>query len=298
MPKIIPPSELIKCDDIASCFQSLYNFFFIIFLALAFLIFLYGAFQYFLSPTGIFNKEEGKRRMQNSIIALIVVLIIPVILNFINPEIFKIQLSIPRVTVEAPSFEIDSQQLGEEISRDYITDVTTYNFNERGGLDPYICNAAPGTGSYNDPYGGELVEIPSDKCRFTNILPAPAPGIKKIATRRIVCDVLKKLDDTLRLSFNKKIYITAGYNHGYKFPDKCHTEVGSCLDIVPEGGLPYRELLVFLVQNGFYVLNESGEDLICPTENWTITKSCPTTVSNAPCYSTGSHFHIMIKIPK
>ncbi len=103
---IIPsPSQLIKGGDIIATFQNLYNLLFAILLALAFLSFIYGAFQYLLSGANIFNQQEGKSRMKNSLIALIVVLIIPVLLNLINPKIFKgAQMTVPKFTVKVPTF--------------------------------------------------------------------------------------------------------------------------------------------------------------------------------------------------
>ncbi|GIW65207.1 MAG: hypothetical protein KatS3mg093_186 [Candidatus Parcubacteria bacterium] len=98
------PSELIKGTDIVSTFQNLYNILFAILLALAFLSFVYGAFQYLLSGASIFNQQEGKNRMKNSLIALIVVLIIPPILNLINPKIFQgVKMPIPKLTFNMPS---------------------------------------------------------------------------------------------------------------------------------------------------------------------------------------------------
>jgi hypothetical protein len=103
---IIPsPSQLIKGGDIIATFQNLYNLLFAILLALVFLSFIYGAFQYLLSGANIFNQQEGKSRMKNSLIALIVVLIIPVLLNLINPKIFKgAQMTVPKFTVKVPTF--------------------------------------------------------------------------------------------------------------------------------------------------------------------------------------------------
>jgi hypothetical protein len=60
---------------------------------------------YLLSGGGIFKKDEGKSRMTNSIIAVIVALIIPIILNMINPSIFQVVLQIPEVKVTTPKIE-------------------------------------------------------------------------------------------------------------------------------------------------------------------------------------------------
>jgi len=114
MPTLPSPSQIIKCQDIASCFQAIYNFLFAIFVAMAFLYFLYGAFEYLLSGAGIYKKESGKSRMKNSIIALIVVLVIPIILNMINPGIFKAELQIPKVTVKMPQLIISAPETPPE----------------------------------------------------------------------------------------------------------------------------------------------------------------------------------------
>jgi hypothetical protein len=99
MPSIPSLSEFIKCNDLSSCFQELYNFLFALFILLAFLSFLYGAFLYLLSAGGVYSKEKGKNKMKNSIIALLVALIVPIILNMINPGIFRSELRVPQVDV-------------------------------------------------------------------------------------------------------------------------------------------------------------------------------------------------------
>jgi hypothetical protein len=93
-----------QCSDLSSCFQAIYNILFVILIALAFLYFLYGAFLYLLSGAGIYNKQEGKNKMQNAIYSILVALIIPVILNTINPDIFQVQLKIPQVKVQLPAY--------------------------------------------------------------------------------------------------------------------------------------------------------------------------------------------------
>lgn len=100
------PEVIIRCEGLTECFQSIYNFAFAIFLALAFINFLYGAVQYLLSGAGIYVKEGAKKKMKNSIIAVVIVLLIPPILNLINPEIFSgIKIAIPQVTVVLPQVE-------------------------------------------------------------------------------------------------------------------------------------------------------------------------------------------------
>ncbi len=104
MPSISSLSEFIQCNDLSSCFQGLYNFLFALFILLAFLSFLYGAFLYLLSAGGVYDKEKGKNKMKNSIIALLVALIIPIILNMINPGIFRGELKVPQVDVTLPEY--------------------------------------------------------------------------------------------------------------------------------------------------------------------------------------------------
>ncbi|GIW67198.1 MAG: hypothetical protein KatS3mg096_066 [Candidatus Parcubacteria bacterium] len=104
MPKIKSPSEYIQCTDIASCFQAIYNFFFALLIALAFLYFLWGAIQYLISGANIYPKEEGKKKMKDSIIAVIIALSVPIILNMINPDIFRAELSIPIVEARLPGY--------------------------------------------------------------------------------------------------------------------------------------------------------------------------------------------------
>jgi hypothetical protein len=86
------------CKDLPSCFQALYNLLFALLIALAFLYFLYGAFLYLLSAGGVYSQEEAKKRMINSIIALLIALGMPMILYMINPEMFKVTLQVPEVT--------------------------------------------------------------------------------------------------------------------------------------------------------------------------------------------------------
>jgi hypothetical protein len=102
MPILPQPSQLINCNDLSSCIQATYNFLFAIFLALSFLWFLYGAFQYLLSGAKIYSKDEGKNKMKNAIISLVIVLVIPIILNMINPGIFNAELYIPKIDVRMP----------------------------------------------------------------------------------------------------------------------------------------------------------------------------------------------------
>jgi hypothetical protein len=111
MPSIPSLSEFIKCNNLSSCFQELYNFLFALFILLAFLSFLYGAFLYLLSAGGVYDKEKGKNKMKNSIIALLVALIVPIILNMINPGIFRGELKVPQVEVTLPEYKFEPGNL-------------------------------------------------------------------------------------------------------------------------------------------------------------------------------------------
>lgn len=104
MPLLSQVSSFINCSNLSSCFQSLYNLFFAILIGASLLYFIYGAFQYLISGGGVFPKESGKKKMRNAIVALIVALIIPVILNMINPNIFKAVLKIPQVSANPPQY--------------------------------------------------------------------------------------------------------------------------------------------------------------------------------------------------
>jgi len=120
------PSTVIHCSDITSCFQSIYNFLFAILIALAFLNFLYGAFLYLLSAGGVYPKDEGKKKMVNSIISVILALSIPIILYMIDPNIFKAKLQVPEVKVESPTnFSPDTSTL-----EDTEANMISSNFKE------------------------------------------------------------------------------------------------------------------------------------------------------------------------
>jgi hypothetical protein len=119
---ILPsPSSLLSfsCNDIVSCFQTIYNILFIILLGLAFLWFLFGAFEYLLSSSGYYNVQKGKSRMISAILSIVVVLIIPPILYLIDPNIFKGKLQIPQVEIKPPEAFYDTSYAPEEIGDVY-----------------------------------------------------------------------------------------------------------------------------------------------------------------------------------
>lgn len=98
MPDIRPPSQIIleNCQTLINCFQAFYNILFGILIVICFIWFLYGAALYLLSGALPDKANEGKKKMKDSIYALIIALILPVILRTIDPTIFSEQtLSIP-----------------------------------------------------------------------------------------------------------------------------------------------------------------------------------------------------------
>lgn len=175
----ISPADLIRCQDVQSCFQSLYNFFFVIFLALAFLNFVYGAFQYLIAPTSIFAQDAGKRKMRNSIIAIIVVLLIPPLLQLINPGIFQgIKLSIPRVEVEIPK-----------------------------PYDPNFPGTFPGGGT---PFSSEIPSFDPYKTRYGCSLPENVSYCSPIKIKEIARAAGYNIDDDL----SKKLALICLYESG------------------------------------------------------------------------------------
>lgn len=120
MTYLLEPYQLVACSDILSCFQSIYNFGVILLIAFSFLFFVFGAFQYILSAANVYNTNEAKDRMKNSLTALIVGLTFSSLLYYVNPNIFKISLFIPQV-------KVDLSSLSEtELSDEEIREISTY----------------------------------------------------------------------------------------------------------------------------------------------------------------------------
>ncbi|MER3581400.1 MAG: hypothetical protein C4347_00920, partial [Patescibacteria group bacterium] len=97
MPLLGPIEKIINCSDIGGCFQAIYNLLFLLFVIFAFFNFFFGALQYLFSGANIFSAESGRKKMINSLFALAVVLLLPQILNYINPNIFQVQWFIPKI---------------------------------------------------------------------------------------------------------------------------------------------------------------------------------------------------------
>lgn len=279
MPTTIPqPSQLINCSDLSSCFQAIYNLLFAIFVALAFLYFLFGAFQYLLSGGGVFSKEQARSKMRNSIIALIIVLVIPIILNLINPGIFRgIKISIPKVTVTMPQLNVETDPNA------YVVSTTTPGFHpsayyRRGGpLSQYICFTS------NPIYASVLPKMANYQCCTVHAL---------------VADQLENCVKNKLKGSGTQFLLTQGYNPN-SF-DKSH-KLGYGIDIlpIPNSTLDYNRLLDALVSCGFTVINESGTVLNCNGSNLA---PCPEECKGnslkpgCSCAWTGPHFHAALEV--
>ncbi len=278
-PQLISPSQLINCTDVTSCFQALYNFAFTIFLALCLFQFIYGAFQYLLSGAYIFRKEEGKKKMQNSIIALIVVLIIPLILNLINPDIFKVKFQIPSLEVKPPDIEIitDIYPDHREEPPPFYTStlcVNKYRLYQKGPKD--VCTFIPDNFLRFDWPKEKGSETSKREWMWSEVFKGVT--LKNITTRGEIYlnpemkDLIIRLDEELEKA-GIKIEITSGYRHWSR--DVYHVFWGTALDfVVAEGSWEQARDLV--VKMGFPTLYEVGSCCI------------------HPC--TGNHIHIYVPV--
>jgi hypothetical protein len=278
---LIPaPSDVFECKDLSSCFQALYNFFFALLIALAFLNFLYGAFLYLLSGAKIYSQDEGKKKMKNSIIAIIVALTIPIVLNMINPEIFNVVLKIPEVKVQMP-VSLDDVEISE--------------------IDLNLTPQSPGfekpTRSRSIPLENSCEEFRNKnqlwKCDAKNMFGIPAGLFKRLSNISFANNdngteyINPALEETIR-EFDKKlkeekikIIITEGYSpctppkNGACPPGKkldegkccdhkaaCHRVYGTCIDVVVRAPLtdPSWDRVKEIARSvGFYVLDERYE---------------------------------------
>ncbi len=231
---IISPSELIKCENVSACFQALYNFLFTLFLALAFLFFVYGALEYMLSGAGIFAKDKGKKRMINSIVSVVIVLVIPVILNIINPQIFKAELQIPKVEVRKPDLAAFLEENMDIIN----TDPSDEDLVKASG------DVVAKPSSYVD-FGKQVVECRNiydsewrwervfEKITLTNIKPKPGNAVYINPQMK---GNIQWLDGNLNYR-DVSVYVTDCYGKGHK--SKGHTLYGIYCDLVPN--IPERD---------------------------------------------------------
>ncbi len=78
------------------CLQGIYNLLVAIAVLVAFFVFLFGAFENLLSTIPDF-KKQGKDRMKNAIIGLVIIFLSGVVLYWINPYIFNARLILYKV---------------------------------------------------------------------------------------------------------------------------------------------------------------------------------------------------------
>jgi hypothetical protein len=268
MPTLPSPSELIKCTDLASCFQAIYNFFFAILIALAFLNFLYGAIKYLLSAGGVFPKEEGKKKMVNSIIAVIIALGIPIILNMINPEIFQVKLRVPKVEVTPPLYvSLEAVETSEKTLDTSKTEIRARFLPPTGPrrLGPLLdCSR----NSRECDVKKIFKDTPLANISFANNDNGTEyinPGLK---------NMIIQLDQELKRA-GIKIIITDGYSIG-DHASPCHMVSGTCIDVVVAGKPPtdssWDRVIEIARSVGFGVLDER--------------------YIRASQYSTGAHLHL------
>jgi hypothetical protein len=250
-----------QCSDLSSCFQAIYNILFVILIALAFLYFLYGAFLYLLSGAGIYNKQEGKNKMQNAIYSILIALIIPVILNTINPDIFQVQLKIPQVKVQMPFYYVDLRAVAQS-EKDLNDD------------DPSVKNS----GRLQAPNTSVPLKGPKYKCLVdgkrtcdVNVVFEEALRNGQISRLNFANDdkgteyinpaIKDYVLDLIKQAKSEGIHVTItdGFSQG-DHASKCHTQYGTCIDVVVAGKPPNDrswDRVIQIAQGiGFSVLDE------------------------------------------
>lgn len=277
MLSFLPPSTLIRCEDLASCFQNLYNFLFMILLTLAFVWFVYGAFQYLLSGGGIFKKEEGKKKMINSIVAIIVVLLIPSVLQLINPEIFSgIKLQIPQVTVISPKISLEAVETSERNVNDNYIVRSPNNFYRGHSFTPSYVGGAT---TYLEDWKWENVFGSKEALSNVRIV-----GNDKDGTEYINPKMREKIIAFNEALKNKGLYvlITDGYSPN-DHASRDHTFYGTAFDVV---------------------VTKSDFKTIAPPNDWEEVKKIALDYFNVlderaqggSVYWSGAHFHFYVKV--
>jgi len=315
MPPIsIPrPSDIVKCEDIASCFQALYNLFFALLIVLAFIYFLYGAFQYLLSAGGIFQKEEGKKKMINSIIAVIVALGIPIILNMINPGIFQTTIKIPKVekivSPEVLDFgTIEMAEMGKNVDlipeedQKWHKPIVEIPVDSTKICPPCIknieeCDIFKVFGEYvykprvysTFDYRRVIIKNNEEKIIFKQNDPPPhrfhevgefPPYVGTEYVHPYLKGFILRLAD--HIPSGVKVIVTDGFSMG-DHASKCHTQYGVCIDIVVtrKNGTTtnedWEEVIEAARKAGFWVLDERFKK---GSEYWS-----------------GSHLHLQVTRP-
>ena len=229
------------CTDIVSCFQTIYNLLFALLLFLSFLWFLYGAIEYLLSAGSITSKEEGKKRMINSIVAVLIAFLIPVILNMINPKIFNFQLQIPVVKVKQMEIDLNAIETSESNKSYNEPDYSKLGYSKGQGQIPGSewdknivfkgINLTNIRWSNNDTGGTEYIN----------------PALK---------DKIIALNEELKKK-GYYIIITDCYSPNDHASD-CHKIYGTCCDLVVAGLHPqyWDSVIKILEKLKFKVLDE------------------------------------------
>ena len=250
-----------QCTDLSSCFQAIYNIFFVILIALAFLYFLYGAFLYLLSGAGIYNKENGKNKMQNAIYSILIALIIPVILNTINPDIFQVQLKIPKVTVQMPFYYIDLRKV-EQSEKNINDDDPTVKHSEK--FLPPITSISLQREKYrcliDDKRTCDVHVIFAEALRNGEISRFNFANNDN-GTEYINPAIANYVLQLIKQAKNEGIHVTVtdGFSQG-DHASKCHTQYGTCIDVVVAGKAPndssWDRVIQIAREIGFSVLDE------------------------------------------
>ena len=280
MPNI---QSILSCYDLQSCFQAVYNLGLVLLFVLAFLNMVYGAVLYLFSAASIFSKEEGKNRIINSIGAIAITLILPQILNIINPGIFQVKLWIPTIQeAKSPVFKTEALWGEAEIVNQVNSVIPTQAYywldpNKAGKLADYTCFSNAIYVDKNDSLFGSLTS-------YNGIL------VSSLVNEQLVECVTPKYSN---------FRITQGYNPG-SF-DKSH-QLGYGIDIIPNDG-NYQALTNALVNCGFSVLNESERVIECYGEGSTrLVKPCPSECRSSylkpgcVCAYTGPHLHAALMV--
>ncbi|BCX15412.1 MAG: hypothetical protein KatS3mg097_304 [Candidatus Parcubacteria bacterium] len=288
MPDLLPPYQLIDCSDILSCFQSIYNLLVILLIAFSFLLFVFGAFQYILSAANIFSIGEAKNRMKNSLTALIIGLVFSSLMYYINPNIFKVNLFIPKVNMEMPPLIGDEQavNLNERKETELFESTMIENVRSRFATTVVVSPAKP-TELQNWRFDSVFsdvsltnISILGNDC-WDDICKNDSSKATEYVNPALK-NHIKTLNDKLQ---EKGVYakITDGYSAG-DHSSKSHTVFGTAIDliIVDESGkkLPpdderWQKAIEASLESGFFVLDERR---IKGSKDWT-----------------GSHLHIFTK---
>jgi len=88
-------------NNLRSCLQGVYNLLVALAVVVAFFMFLFGIFENLLSTVPDV-KLQGKNRMKNALIGLVIIFATGVILYWINPSIFSARLILYQITFQVP----------------------------------------------------------------------------------------------------------------------------------------------------------------------------------------------------